>query len=224
MKSMLKNVFIFLIVILTAAFQSPVPVEKEAHHHLKFENKYVRVFDAVVDPGDETLFHLHSNDYVFVTFGNITVKAQALDQQPADLILKDGEVRYTKAPITHRVINQSSATFHALAVEILASSGVKEEGAPLKGTPGHSIVLENDRVRVERLILEPGQSTGIHTHTLMSLGVAVTAAKVAYESPGQSPQVAEFQPGVFNWHGEKRTHSLKNVGTTRFEAVEIEWK
>ena len=64
----------------------------------------------------------------------------------------------------------------------------------------------------------------MHTHTLMSLGIAVTASKVAYDSPGQAQQIGEFQPGVFNWHGEKRTHSLKNIGTTRFEAIEIEWK
>jgi quercetin dioxygenase-like cupin family protein len=221
----IKSVFLLIPLFLSAIiFQNSVPVANEGHHHLKFENKYVRVFDVVVDSGDETLYHIHSNDYVFVSLGDATLKAQVQGDQQTDLILKDGEARYTKAPITHRVVNIGKTPFHAVAIEILASPGIKEEAAPLKGVPGHSIVLENERVRIERLILEPGQSTGMHTHTLMSLGVAVTASKVAYDSPGQPQQIGEFQPGVFNWHGEKRTHSLKNIGTTRFEAIEIEWK
>jgi len=94
----------------------------------------------------------------------------------------------------------------------------------LKDVPGHSVILENDKVRVERFVLEPGQSTGIHTHSLARVGVTITAAKLADDSPGQPEQIVEFQPGVFNWHAEKRTHSLKNIGTTRYESIEIVWK
>jgi len=216
---------IFVIALFTTAFQSPVPVASEGHHHLKFENKYVRVFDVVVAPGDETLYHVHSNDYVFVSIGDATLKAQVSGAQRADLILKDGETRYTKGPITHRVINIGKTPFHNLTIEVLVSPGIKEEGTPLKEVPGHSVILENDKVRIEHFVLEPGQSTGLHTHSLMRLSVAVTAARLAvYSPPGSALQVIESQPGVFNWHDEKRTHSLANIGNTRYESIEIEWK
>ena len=136
-----------------SAFQAPVPITGEGHHHLKFENKYVRVFDVVVPAGDETLFHVHANDYVYVNLGDAKLKVQSPGGPLGDLIPKDGEVRFTKAPITHRVINPSSTPFHNITVEILASPGIKEENAPMKDVPGHSIVLENDRIRVERLVL-----------------------------------------------------------------------
>ena len=87
--------------------QSPVPVAGEPRHHLKFENSYVRVFDVMVPPGDATLFHIHSNDYVFVTIGDALLKAEVLGSEPADLILKNGEVRFSKGPITHRVTNMA---------------------------------------------------------------------------------------------------------------------
>jgi len=219
-----KTGLVLLVALLTTGFQSPVPVTKEGHHHLKFENKYVRVFDVIVPANDETLFHIHANDYVYVSLGEASLKAQSPGGPVTDLNLKNGDVRFTKATITHRVINPSATPFHNITAEILASPGIKEENAPMTDVPGHAVIMENDRIRVERLVLEPGESTGMHTHYLMSLGIAVTASKVAYDSPGQPEQVAEFQPGVFNWHGEKRTDSLKNVGTTRFEAIEIEWK
>ena len=201
-----------------------VPVSKEPHHHFKFENEFVRVYDVLVEPGDATLYHTHSSDYVFVNLTNTQLKAQNMGSGAIDLPVTIGQTVFTKAAITHRVMNPDKVAFRNITVEILKTPAARPESSPLAGIPGHQIVLDNDRVRIERLVLEPGQTTGTHTHTLMSLGIAVTAAKVAYQSEDGKEQVAEFKAGDFNWHPQPRTHSLKNVGTTRFEAVEIEWK
>lgn len=200
-----------------------VPVAGEPRHHVKFENKYVRVFDVVVPPGDETLYHLHANDYVFVMIGPAILKAQPLGGEPADLIVKDGEVRYSKAPITHRVKNVGKKDFRNITIEILGSPGGVAGGAPLDKVPGHTLVLENERVRVERLILEPGQTTGIHSHNLSHLAVAITGGKLQDQSSG-APQTVALKAGDFRWYDGPRTHALKNVGKSRFEAVAIEWK
>jgi quercetin dioxygenase-like cupin family protein len=85
-------------------------------------------------------------------------------------------------------------------------------------------VLENERVRIERLILEPGQSTNIHTHNLSALSVFLTKAKVLIESPAQKPQTFDYNPGDFRWRAAPVTHSIKNIGSTRFEAVGVDWK
>jgi quercetin dioxygenase-like cupin family protein len=203
--------------------QSPVPVATEPRHHLKFENEYVRVYDVVVPAGDATLFHLHANDYAFVSIGDATLKAQALGGQPGDLILKDGEARFTKGPITHRVTNVAGAPFRNITIEILKSPGPAGTATP-DSSPGHSVVLENDRVRIERLILEPGQSTNIHTHNLSALSVFLTKSKVRIESPGAKPETIEYKPGDFRWRAAPVKHSIKNIGSTRFEAVGVDWK
>jgi len=209
--------------LLPSTVQSPVPVANEPRHHLKFENEYVRVFDVVVPSGDTTLFHIHSNDYAFVTIGDARLKAEVMGSEPADLILKNGEARFTKGPVTHRVSNPTSAPFRNITIEILKSPGPVGFSTP-DTSPGHSIVLDNDRVRIERLILEPGQSTNIHTHSLSALSVFLTKAKVRIESPGAKPETIEYKPGDFRWRTAPVTHSIKNIGSTRFEAVGIDWK
>jgi quercetin dioxygenase-like cupin family protein len=203
---------------------SAVPVSQEPHHHFKFENEFVRVYDVLVEPGDSTLYHTHSSDYVFVNLTNTQLKAQIKGSASVDLPVTIGQTVFTKATITHRVVNPDKVPFRNITVEILKTPRADPQKSPLAGIPGHEIVLDNDRVRIERLVLEPGQTTGTHTHTLMSLGIAVTAAKVAYQSEDGKEQVAEFKAGDFNWHPQPRTHSLKNIGKTRFEAIEIEWK
>jgi quercetin dioxygenase-like cupin family protein len=203
--------------------QSPVPVANEPRHHLKFENKYVRVFDVVVPQGDATLFHVHSNDYVFVSIGAARLKAEVMGGQPGDLILKDGEARFTKGPITHRVTNVSDTPFRNITIEILASPGRAAQSAP-DTSPGLTAVLDNDRVHIERLVLEPGQSTSLHTHGLSALSVFLTNAKVQVDSPGQKPQIFDYKQGDFRWRDAPTTHTLKNIGSTRFEAVGIDWK
>jgi quercetin dioxygenase-like cupin family protein len=209
--------------LLSTNAQSPVPVTNEPRHHLKFENEYVRVFDVFVPAADATLFHTHSKDYVYVTIGDAYLKAEVMGSSPVDLILKNGETRFTKGPVTHRVINPHTLRFRNITVEILRSPG--PHGTPTPDTsPGHSTVLENDRVRVERLILEPGQSTNVHTHNLSALSVFLTSATVLMESPGQKPQEIEYKPGDFRWRDAPVTHSIKNIGSTRFEAVGIDLK
>jgi quercetin dioxygenase-like cupin family protein len=222
---MLRTAITLLALIgLAVAVQAPVPVSQEHHHHFKFENEYVRVYDTSLDPGDETLFHIHSNDYAYVNLFDVNLKAQVLGGPIVDLPVKAGQCIFSKAPLTHRVMNPTRDLFRNITVEILKNPHSAAQEPAMTGVPGYSIVLDNERIRVARLVLEPGQSTGIHTHNLMSLGVAVTGAKVAYQEPGQAEQVAELKAGDFNWHPTKRTHTVKNVGQTRFEAIEIELK
>ena len=226
---LIASALVSLIAVLAPHAQSPasesaVPVASEPRHHLKFENQYVRVFDVVVPPGDATLFHTHTNDYAFVSIGDANLKAEVPGNQPGPLVLKDGEVRFTKGVITHRVTNMSKATFRNITIEIISSPGGKSDGKLLPDIPHHTPVLENDRVRVERVVLEPGQSTGMHEHALSGLGVAVSSGKITIESPGQKAQMIDLKPGEFRWHTGAITHKLTNTGKTRFEAVDIEWK
>lgn len=207
----------------TTTVQSPVPVANEPRHHLKFENEYARVFDVLVPAGDATLFHTHSSDYVFVNIGDADLVAEVMGSPPVDFLVTNGEVRFTKAPVTHRVINPYIFRFRNITIEVLRSPGPRGTATP-DTSPGHTIVLENDRVCVERLILEPGQSTNTHTHNLSALSVFLTNAKVLMESPGQKPQEIEYKPGDFRWRDAPVTHSIKNIGATRFEAVGIDWK
>ncbi len=193
-----KEVLALAILTALSAFAAPppraVPIDEEPMHHRKFENEYVRVFDVVVPTAGQTLFHVHSHDYIFVALGDAHVRSEPLDGKPIELTFKNGEARFTAGPVTHRAVNLDATPFHNLTVEILKPAGSPPE-APLPAMPGHSLVFENDRVRIDRQILEPGESTGLHTHTLSSLGICVSPARVEYSEPGEKPVVADLEAG-----------------------------
>jgi quercetin dioxygenase-like cupin family protein len=210
-----------LVSLVIPSFQSAVPVEKEPRHITKFENTYARVFDVVLPPGDETLFHTHSKDYFFVMIGASDLKAEILGSPVIDMPLADGEVRFTRAMVTHRVRNVGKTDFHAVAVEILRSAGAK--AVSHSEIAGHTLVMDNDRVRIERVLLEPGQSTGVHTHHLGGMNIAVSGGSIEMEIQG-SRQTIDIKAGEFRWRDGAVTHSIKNIGKTKFEAIDVEWK
>jgi quercetin dioxygenase-like cupin family protein len=100
----------------------PVAVEQEPHHHVIFENQYVRVLDVVVDPGDTTLFHKHSLDNVAVQLNDAAIKRQFPGEDWVATPAKEGSAGFvagTKTPYVHRISNTGATVFHVLDVEIL---------------------------------------------------------------------------------------------------------
>lgn len=209
-----------LIPLVRLAAQTPaVTLDHESKHHLVFENQWTRVFDVVVPAGDSTLYHVHPNDYVYVTFGAVSLEAQAQGKAQTALALADGEVRVTRAPITHRVLNPSAVPFHNLTIELLKPSGVA-----LSPIVAGAIVLDSARVRVERIVLAPGESTIQHAHHGPRLEVGVSQGTVSDVDDYGARVRVRYTVGSYHWHETARVHTLTNVGSAPIEIVEIEWK
>jgi len=106
----------------TGTGKDPVPVEREPHHHVVFENQYVRLLDVVVPPGEMTLFHTHSLDNVAVLLADTSLKNQNPGEDWTERPITHGSVGFragTKAPYTHRIMNTGAVVFHVMDVEIL---------------------------------------------------------------------------------------------------------
>jgi quercetin dioxygenase-like cupin family protein len=86
------------------------------------------------------------------------------------------------------------------------------------------VVLENERVRILRLVLAPGESIDERTHTLRGVRIAVSEGKILIEAPGKKVRTVKLEPGDSQWHEEGTKYSLRNIGSTPFEAVDIELK
>ena len=204
--------------------QSSVPVGEEPRHHIKFENKYVRVIDAVIAPGDTTLFHTHSRDNVPICINGGKLRTEVMGGQTTDTTSETGRVTFARASYTHRITNMNTTTVRFIDAEVLDSPGSAASPSSLGAVPDHTLIFENEHVRAYRLILEPGQSTGLHNHTLSFLNVVVSPGKLVLEQPGKKGETMDLQPGSFVWHEGPVRHSLKNAGAMRFEAIDIEWK
>ncbi len=102
--------------------EDPVPVEQEPHHHIIFENQYVRVLDVVVKPGETTLFHKHSLDNVPVILTNADNRTQfaGKDWGPTPAKAESGGfIPGAAKPYVHRINNQGSTVFHVIDIEVL---------------------------------------------------------------------------------------------------------
>ncbi|MGA9768144.1 MAG: hypothetical protein WBV94_03835 [Blastocatellia bacterium] len=211
-------------VVLSLPLQTSVMVLKEPRHHVKFENKYVRVIDASVPRGDATLFHTHPLDNVPVAISGGKLKTELMGQEGTYSTVATGTVSFAKASYTHRITNVGDTDVRFIDAEVLASPDNASDVAPLDKMTGNTLVIDNERVRVYRLILEPGEATEAHDHKLPRLSVVVAPGKAAIESASRNPQIEELKPGDFRWNDRETNHSIKNVGATRIEIVEIEWK
>src|SRR5207249_4777513 len=205
--------------------QSPVEISDEGHHHPKFENEFVHVLDVTVPAGDATLWHVHRNDNVVVTLGEARLRIETAAAAPGESLWKFGEVRFGKAAYVHRAMNVGSTSFHNFTIELLRPPN----GAPPPSMPKEPTVrapvLENERVRAFQVTLEPGQSTSMHTHQLPGLAIALTPGEIEVTTVGKDkPDRLNLPLGGLRWRAGVVTHSIKNIGESRFTAVDIELK
>ena len=205
-----------------------VPAIREPHHFVKLDNKYARVLDVTVAPFSGTLYHIHENPYFWISIGPAMLRGQTLGaKEIINIEPVDAEVRYSPV-ITHRVGNIGSTLFRNITVQIQARDDVSP-GKDFLASPrptGYQAKppLDNELVRVERLILEPGQSTGRYTVPRSGLLIAAHDGSISVERPGTSAHRVEMKAGEFEWHTGPTTHTITNIGKTRFEAIEAVWK
>jgi hypothetical protein len=106
-----------------AATMEPVPGNLEPHHHVTFENQYVRVMEVIIDPGDTTAYPTHSHDTLFVRLSESKTQSQTMDEnwgpphssKPGEVVIDNN----AKKPWAHRAKNTGATPFPLLAVEVL---------------------------------------------------------------------------------------------------------
>jgi hypothetical protein len=209
------------------AIQQAVPIEQEPRHRIVFENKNVRIYDALIPPGDLSLFHTHSVDNVVVTVSGGKGTNEVLGKSATETAPVTGNVSFNKAtnaPYTHRVGSIGITPLRFIASEVKAPSESPGAPAVLDAVPGHKLVLENDLVKVYRVNIDPKQSTGIRSRTLPWLRVSVSQSTISVRGSGMNAETLETKTGDYRWHEGPTIDSLENVGTTAYEAIEIEWK
>jgi len=214
--------FVLLTLFATQEASAPVPVEQEPHHHLVLKNDNLLVLRVILQPGESSLYHVHSVDDVAVWLGN-TSSAQQLPNEPesAPVEQKPGNVTLRtlrETPFTHRVHNVGKGLFDVLDVEIL-----QRPEHPSSAVAG-PVAGENPSARVYKWTLAPGGATPMHTHERPYLIVAATGFNLKMTAPDGQSATHEIKPGDFHWVTSKVTHSLANAGTSEGQIVEIELK
>lgn len=204
------------------AADEAVPIEQEPRHRLIFENAHVRYFDVQLEPGYQSLYHWHHNDGVFVNIASSPTIAQDWGAEPA----KRGEraigeayfIGYAGKPKAHRVSNPGPGTYRVIDAEIMSSCGPTD--AAREG-PNQTLVVDNERVFVTRVILHPGESTELYAPC--GILVSVSGGNVVYDTPDGKEKVS-MDRGAFKWRKPGQTVKLTNAGGNVFHGVDIRIK
>lgn len=109
--------------------QKIVPVYEEPRHVPLLYNKYVRVVEATIEPGDTSLFHTHASSSAFAVLSDVGYRNQVLGAGWTDMQFKKGHSwynSYTDGPATHRVAAIPDNPIHVYDVEILGKWAIVE--------------------------------------------------------------------------------------------------
>jgi quercetin dioxygenase-like cupin family protein len=207
-----------------------VPISQEPHHHLILQNEYTRVWEVNVAPNESTLMHHHDNDYVAVILTPSHVR-NAVEGKPVTTGNAGvGEVRFTTAPMTHRLTDMGEKPYRNLIVEILRKDAHKSgEQKPERGLEvGHGglsdTVIDNDQVRVQDVQIAAGGMLHKHTHKFPFLVVALTDLELHNMPQGKPAKTVSQKAGEVKWIGAGTTHEMMNMAKQEARFIEVEFK
>lgn len=227
-KRILIFLFLFLSAILFAQDNNVVPVDKEPSHHEVLENEDVRVFDVVVAPHAATLMHRHDPDYMFVILGDADLSNERMNEKPVHMVLKDGDIRYSKGGFSHIAKNLADTPFHNITIELKnpgkAVCGIAPASDCKNDVSDIQNVFSTEHVNVQLTTMEPGQQQPSHTHTGPHLAIALDDLSFENHVADKAPIPISMKKGEFKWITINGTpHYLKNVGTSLGRLLSIEF-
>ena len=202
-----------------------VPIHEEPNHRHVLHSKSIRVFDAFFPPGKVSLYHSHEKDSVLICLdgGDVTSEEPGKELVPRPPI-PSGLIYYrpyATTPFVHRIRNLSTTSFRILDIEVLKAPG---SALALPKLPDiFNIALENERVRVTKLSLAPGQSTGEIKFSSPRLLAITKAGKFTFSSDSQS-QVIEADRGSLDVRENAEKETITNIGNDVAEIVIVEVK
>ena len=186
----------------TAAVAAQVQVSKEPRHKKVLENKYIRLLDVRIPPGDTTLFHIHSTPSLFLHFTNTVVCSQEKGKTWEKSKNKEGEADYVSfknETWVHRVSNCDTIPFHVTVIEILSPYKTTTHPKPLP----FAVLFENEKAFAYRfsssslnkqLISGRGPMVAeliagdevIYYDTMKKKSIKIKTGKFLYIKPGSS--------------------------------------
>jgi hypothetical protein len=211
----------------TAQEEVPVPMMKAPFHLPVFHNEYVTLLNVNVLPGRTTGYHIHSFDQVSVNIGAADMTNQNFGSKDVSKPNRgeSGRATYTdyvkNGTRTHKATNVGPTPFHNVSVLFTGRpSGI----IPAARGGAYKQEIDNERVRVWRLVLEPGQSAPQITQNAPGVRIMLSGNEFVESVPGSPDRAMGPSPGDFFWQDGGVTRTIKNTGTTRLEFVEFEIK
>ena len=115
------------------------------------------------------------------------------------------------------------ATTISLMIALVSAAVLAFAQDPVKVAPKqYSVLLENDRVRVLKGCLKPGEKLPMHSHPARVI-YELADHQSRFTFPDAPPVESRSTAGEVKW-GNPVTHSEENIGTTEGCALIVELK
>ncbi len=87
------------------------------------------------------------------------------------------------------------------------------------------VLVENEKVRIVRWLLQPGEGTRVHTHQLAHVSVVLRGSTLKdVETSGATKETVQKSGAATYIPGTGITHSFANAGKDTYESISIELK
>jgi quercetin dioxygenase-like cupin family protein len=205
----------------------------EPHHHLTFENQFVRVFNVQVDPNTQTGMHWHRHDYIAVTLGDAEVSNTVKNKPAVTAKLADGQTVFASGNFAHIVGDIGSQPFRNVTVELLQDASLRnsyasgkihwdlERGLSVLDRGTAQVLFVKDGIRVTEFELQPGGTAPAQISP--RLLVAVTDLYLHIAPEGQSSAPFNLKSGDHKWLSANHSHSVTNTGSSPAKFVILEF-
>jgi len=207
-----------------------VPILKAPYHLPVFTNEYVTVLKIFIPPGRNTGYHTHTEDSVSVNLvpADMTNQNLGSSEVSRNERAQRGRAAYTpygkEGPRTHKATNIGQTPFHNVSFIFRNREPGRFTPSSRTNVPGYVQIMDNERVRGWRLVLEPGQSAAAITQTAPGLRVVLDGGELVESVPGYADRGWILSSGEFYWQEPGVMRALRNIGTTRIEIEEFEIK
>src|SRR6266566_6881180 len=181
------------LVVLVCIFAAPataqneevgVPILKAPYHLPVFTNEYVTVLKILIPPGRNTGYHTHTEDSVSVNMvpADMTNQNLGSSEVTRNERAQRGRATYTayskEGPRTHKAANIGQTPFHNVSFIFRNREPGRFKPSSRADVPGYVQIMDNERVRGWRLVLEPGQSAAAITQTAPGIRIVLDGGEL----------------------------------------------
>ena len=87
----------------------------------------------------------------------------------------------------------------------------------------HSVLYEDDKMRVLKVVVNPGDTAEMHWHP-HNINYVLTGGKLRFNRPDGSSVDVELTDGQVTSATSDSQHAVENIGDTTVETVQVELK
>lgn len=180
-------------------------MEEEFHHHLVFQNSYVKAFYVEIPGHESTLPHRH--DLPYVNLPTASAGDASASTATGRLAPPGSRVSYIAGGFSHAVSNPGDTPLRNVAVELLRPQGnvrnrcveavrgqplinCDKSASPSPSVPLHYALFETDEILVEYWELGPNSAitpADMRLDTLVGGPSGIAAVDAASSSPLAAP-------------------------------------